>query len=218
MDWVKWAAEKRKPTVHSDVMSLWSIHETAVLVLVLRAGRLARHKDGALWRIQHGRHPSAPIDFFPRRVPLFRPALFDVVALFSPAQASPVSLFSRQQPPARDKTFVRFELKKKTIFFFNGNLLDLQVAITADLLTKLKFVESNCLSPLAQNHRGTLPAEERRKDSNTLNWLRRASTVLGETRRILVRLSSFQIDAICWAKSRVNVVKRFFFFFFLCQW
>lgn len=51
-----------------------------------------------------------------------------------------------------------------------------------------------------------------------LYWLREASIVLGETRRILVRLSSFQIDAICWAKSCRRCKKVFFFFFFLCQW
>lgn len=92
----------------------------------------------------------------------FRPALFDVVALLFPAQASPVSLFSPDNNhPARYKSFVRFELKKQYFFFFDGNLLDLQVAITADLLTKLKFVESNCLSPLAQNHRFQRRSEEK---------------------------------------------------------
>lgn len=94
----------------------------------------------------------------------FRPALFDVVALLFPAQASPVSLFSPDNNhPARYKSFVRFELKKQYFFFFDGNLLDLQVAITADLLTKLKFVESNCL--FSARPKSPLPAEERRKDS-----------------------------------------------------
>jgi hypothetical protein len=143
-------------------MSLWSIHETAVLVLVLYG---LDDLHGTKTGLSGGFNMAATLprpSIFSRRVPLFRPALFDVVALLFPAQASPVSLFSRQQPPARDKTFVRFELKKQIFFFFDGNLLDLQVAITADLLTKLKFVESSCLSARPKS---PLPAEERRKDS-----------------------------------------------------
>lgn len=93
----------------------------------------------------------------------FRPALFDVVALLFPAQASPVSLFSPDNNHPRGIKLSPVLNWKKQIFFFRWKSTWLASCHNSRFAYQIEIRRIQL--SFSARPKSPLPAEERRKDS-----------------------------------------------------